>query len=152
MNEGSAKVSMWNPGAIANWSILFSPIFGGWLMSSNWKEIGDEKKAKSSMLWVYAGIALIVITLILNFFVLPEGKSANGLFLLYFVAWRFTSAKSQLIYVKNNLPDGYTKKGFIKPISIAISILFVYVALVLGVATAFTSSLPETQQIDTDYN
>lgn len=153
MNEENAKVSIWNPSGIANWSILFSPIFGGWLMSSNWKEIGDEKKAKSSMLWAYAGIALIVITLILNFFVLEEGKSSNGLFLIYFLAWRFTSARGQLKYVKENLSDGYHKKGWLKPILTAIGVLIGYIVFTVGIVTIFSdNSQSQPIHVDTDYN
>jgi membrane protease YdiL (CAAX protease family) len=139
MNEGNTKVSIWNPGAVANWSILFSPIFGAWLMSSNWKEIGNEAKAKSSMLWAYAGIALIVVTLLLNFFVLAEGKSSNGLFLIYFLAWRFTSARSQLKYVKEMYPNGYDKQSWMKPIGTTLGVIILYIGLIMGLAMATAS-------------
>lgn len=131
MVEEKSSIKLWNPGALANWSILFSPIFGAWLMSLNWKEMGDEGKAKTTMFWAYAGIILIVITILLNSFVLEEGKNSNGLFLIYFLAWRFTNARSQLKHIKETFPDGYTKKGLIKPIGIALGIFLVYFGLIV---------------------
>jgi len=142
MNEGNKKVSIWNPEAAAKWSILFSPIFGGWLISNNWKTLGNEKEAKASILWAYAGIALIVMTIILNFFVLSEGKSSKGLFFIYLLVWYFLSAKKQIKYIKETYSNEYDKKSWMKPIGIAIASFLVYILLAFGISTAAAASTP----------
>lgn len=34
------KITLWNPNAAVNWSVLFTPIFGAWIQAKNWKALG----------------------------------------------------------------------------------------------------------------
>ncbi len=123
----SAPVSLWNPNAAANWSFLFSPVFGAWLHAKNWSALGDQEKAKHSMYWVYGAIAVLMLAILL-----PE-KIGRAMGIGYLFGWYFSSARQQVKHVKEKLDNAYQKKGWGKPIGIAVAGLFAFV-LVAGVA------------------
>ena len=136
IKEINSETSLWNPNVTANWSILFTPIFGGLIMSSNWKMLGKKELSEKSLIWAYIGIALIIITIGISFYLISTGDiitagivslGMNIAFLIYFLVWRFTVAKEQIAYVKDTLPDGYSKKSWSKPF---LSILGLYAFLI----------------------
>ncbi len=131
----TASVALWNPNAAVNWSLLFSPIFGAWLHAKNWNSLGDERKAKQSMYWVYGGIVFSILALI-------PGKSWS-IGIVYLFGWYFLSAKQQIKYVKEKLDGVYEKKGLAKPIGIAIATLIGFVIVAGVIATNFDPNLQQ---------
>lgn len=87
------NLELWNPGAIANWSILLTPIIGAYLVSENWKALGQQEAAKKSKLW-FIVYPLIVLAL---FFV--EALPNNTLIFVLLI-WYLSDAKKQIDYVK----------------------------------------------------
>ncbi len=120
----TATVSLWNPNAAAWWSILFSPIFGAWLQAKNWSVLGDEGKAKQSMYWVYGGIAVGILSILVPI-----------IGLVYLICWWFFSARKQVKHVENNLNSAYVKKGWAKPIGIAVGSFFALL-VIIGISAA----------------
>jgi len=116
-SKGDPNTPLWNPSAIVNWSFLFSPIFGAFLMSKNWKAMGDEKRAKTSMIWMVFGIIIPAVTM------------GAGLF-PYYLIWYFVSAKSQISYIKEHYGTNYKKQSFVKPVLISACILAIPVVAV----------------------
>lgn len=115
-------LQLWNPNAAASWSLLFTPVFGAWLHAKNWNELNKTEKAKKSMWWVYIDI---VFLLVLPF--LPD--EVGGLpGILFILAWYFTSAKSQVKYIREHGIE-YQKKSWLKPILAGITGLLVYVGI-----------------------
>lgn len=52
---------LWNPNAAANWSLLFSPVFGALLQMKNWEALGEDDKAlNSKRRAIGAGVAILV--------------------------------------------------------------------------------------------
>lgn len=37
----AAAIALWNPNAAANWSLLFTPLFGAYLHMLNWRSLGE---------------------------------------------------------------------------------------------------------------
>ncbi|HCG7068563.1 hypothetical protein [Vibrio parahaemolyticus] len=134
---GSERVSLWNPNAVVGWSVLFSPIFGAWLHSKNWKELGEERNAKQSMNWVYGGVVVFILVIFI-----PE-KIASTISLGYLLSWYFSSGQQQVKHVRENLDNRYNKKSWLKPITIAVVGL---ASFVLSVSMASTYFDPETQK------
>jgi hypothetical protein len=131
MSESEQMVSspkLWNPNAAANWSLAFTPILGAWLHAKNWQELKQPDKAKSSMLWVYAGFVFLAV---LPF--LPEnvGYAPGFLFLL---AWYLLSARTQVKFIKDN-NIVYEKRRWKDPLLVGLAGLVVYVLLAIGVAS-----------------
>src|SRR5262245_19635945 len=58
-NAGPAP-PLWNPGAAAAWSFLFSPMFGSWLAARNWQALGERAHAKRQRWWIAATLVLAV--------------------------------------------------------------------------------------------
>ena len=133
----AATVSLWNPNAAANWSLLFSPLFGAWLHAKNWSALGDEGKAKQSMYWVYGAIAVLILAILL-----PE-KIGRSMGIGYLFGWYFSSAKQQVKHVKEKLDNTYQKKGWAKPIGIAVAGLAAFVIVAGVAATNFDSDLQQ---------
>lgn len=106
------EVALWNPNAAVNWSIVFSPAFGAYLHSLNWRAMGEDAKAEKSMLWVYATLAVIVLSMF------KEG--AYGIAWALLIAWYFLSARGQVTWVKEKLSGEYVKKSWRQPILYAI--------------------------------
>ena len=132
-----ATISLWNPNAAANWSLLFSPVFGAWLHAKNWSVLGDEGKAKQSMYWVYVGIAFLIFAILL-----PE-KISRSMGIGYLFGWYFSSAKQQTKHIKEKLNNEYEKKGWAKPIGIAVASLAAFIIVAGVVATNFDSDLQQ---------
>ena len=145
IQEINSSTDLWNPNVTANWSIIFTPIFGGFIMSNNWKTLGKEALSKKSLIWAYIGIALIVVNLASSLYLASIGDLItagivsgviNLTFVIYFLIWRFTVAKEQIAYFKETLTEGYTKKSWSKPM------LSVLAAFILLIAISFAQSFP----------
>lgn len=108
---------LWNPIAVANWSVLFTPIFGGYLLAKNWDSLGKKNLARRSMLWVVGGVIVLLVAL---------ANSGAVIFqFCYLVTWYFVSARSQAQYIKETLNSQYKKKGWLAPIVITLVIILV---------------------------
>lgn len=140
-----SNAALWNPNAAANWSLLFSPVFGACLHALNWRSLGETERAAASMKWVYGGVALLVFYLAVGFFVADE-KAADAVSRLtgfvYLLAWYFGSAKAQAKYVKEHFGTSYPRKSWGKPLLIAVGCFFGFfvLALIVGILLGAASA------------
>ena len=124
--------ALWNPAAAANWSLLFSPIFGAFLQMENWKALGQPEKAAKSRLWLLGSIAFF-ITLGISSLLMPESKDLDtlrrggGLVLL--LVWYYATGKSQHTYVITHFGKHYPHRSWAIPLLTALSIFVVYAGL-----------------------
>lgn len=132
------QIELWNPNAAANWSLLFTPIFGSYLQMKNWQALGKPEDANTAKNWI---IFTIIFILFINFatpFIWDDVEKvttiSRGLGFWYIIIWYFAYAKKQPKYVKEKLNDNYQKKSWIIPLISAVVILFIIVFLdmVLG--------------------
>ena len=131
-NTIKKDIKLWNPDASANWSLLFSIIFGAWLHAKNWEELGEAKKAKKSMLWVYSGITILIVNMITVELI---DKSFIAIFFWLLLIWYFLCARKQVKYIKDNNIK-YEKRTIYKPLGIA---LLANLALVIIIMSFDTS-------------
>ena len=128
---------LWNPSAAANWSLLFSPIFGALIHRENWKALGEPTKAKNATFWaVGAGLFILVLSLL----PLVGIEDTPGIvFLIYLFVWYFVSAQPQIKYVKEKFNNQYDKKGWGQPFSYGIlgSIACGVLIILLGALAAY---------------
>jgi|SRR5580658_3769343 hypothetical protein len=101
--------ALWNPGAAAWWSLLFSPAFGAFLHARNADAMGRVEEAKTNRVWFYVWIAYFVVTL--TPIHVPHGI-AGGLLLV----WYFTLGTNQVAYVKETWRDGYERRPWKTPL------------------------------------
>lgn len=140
-NEATVKtnVALWNPNATANWSLLFTPMFGAYLQAQNWRALGDEARAGKSMTWFYAGIGMLVLYILLAFLIRDEKMSdalARLIGLVFLLTWYFASGRAQAKYVKAQYGTAFLRKPWAKPLLIALGCFVGYfvAAVIVGVA------------------
>jgi hypothetical protein len=120
--------AIWNPFAAANWSLLFTPIFGAILLSMNWTALGESSRAKRALVWAFA-TPLVVIALVL--LGSAGGRGVAGLlqaalYFSYVAVWYFASARPQGSYVKSKYQEFYPRKPWTIPIIVGLVLLTVF--------------------------
>lgn len=129
----SATPALWNPNAAAAWSLMFGPLFGAWLHMKNWQTMGDSDKAAQNKGWLIGTLCFYVLTLVLTL-AFPESKlmdsmqRAAGLGLL--IGWYYHVGKWQQATVLARYGKDYPRKGWLKPLGMAVLMLVALVALV----------------------
>jgi uncharacterized membrane protein YfcA len=135
--QGEAAPALWNPGAAASWSLLFSPAFGAFLHMRNWEALGESDKAAAAKKWVVIYVVIIIGLSVAAAF-LPYNKAFPGLLRLcglsLLLGWYFASGKPQVDFVKSRYGKDYPKKRWGQPILIAVAAIIGFVFFVGGVA------------------
>lgn len=128
---------LWNPSAAANWSLLFSVVFGAVLHMKNWEALGEPAKAATSKKWAIGALIFFVVMVLFSVFSTND-KLADGLtrilgFLLL-ITWYFANGRAQQRYVLAKFGKNYPRKGWLKPIGWAILAIlgFIVVAGLIG--------------------
>jgi len=128
--------SLWNPNAASVWSILFTPVFGAWLHALNWRALGDPERERASMAWVYGGLALLALDLIIDSVVPDHAGFAveRTIEAAYLVAWYFRSARPQATLVKEKYGASFEHKSWRQPLLMALAGLGIYILLTIAIA------------------
>lgn len=149
MNADSTNVSkttpIWNPNAIANWSLLLSPIFGAWLSYLNWQTLGEADKAATSRYWLAASILwitaiAIVISLAGNW---TYRVAAIVGYILLLSAWYLAEGRKQNSYIKSRFSERYLKRGWQKPLTIALPLFMACQLVFWGIYAGMVSNAPQ---------
>lgn len=139
-----AAPPLWNPNAAACWSLLFSPIFGAWLHMKNWQAMGETDKAAASKTWIWLSVAFLVTFGLISGF-LPDSKTMDGLARFggigLLIAWYYNIGKSQNALVLARYGSDYPRKGWLKPLGIAllVCVAFFVVMVVIGVVAGIAT-------------
>ena len=142
-HTSSSNFALWNPNAAANWSLLFTPAFGAYLHAQNWRAMGEQDRASASMRWLFVGLALLAVYFLVGIFGEEEktGDSIDRIVAsVYLLSWYFGSAKAQAKHVKEKYGASYPRKGWGKPLLVAVGCfvgffaLTVLVGVVVGIA------------------
>lgn len=133
--------SFWNPIALSNWSFFLLPVFGAYLVTENYKAMGNTTEAKKSMDWLYISIAVILAGWLLvgvsGGFSRTSSMYAFGIFVLAylttFLVWNFRSARKQHRYILSVYGKNYARQpwGKVLAIGIAANIGYSFVIRVL---------------------
>jgi hypothetical protein len=128
-----ADPPLWNPNAAASWSLLFSPIFGAFLHMRNWEALGQLEKAATSKIWVIGNIVFYILVAVAAV-VLPDSKGLDALGRIggigLLLAWYYGIGKSQQVFVVGRFGTSYPRRGWLKPILVAIGVLFAFIVVV----------------------
>ena len=132
---------LWNPGAAANWSLLFSPAFGAFLHMKNWEALGEPDKAAAAKKWVVLTLIVLALLPVATVLLANNGSMAavprlTGIVLLF--GWYFSNGRGQMAYVNSKFGKRYPRRGWGKPVLIAVSALvgFYIYAVVVVIAGA----------------
>lgn len=146
VRDTATMPALWNPNAAANWSLLFTPAFGSYLHAQNWLALGNEDKAKSSMVWFYLTFGYLAACVV-GTIILPDSQLVDRMFRLVgttlLIAWYLTLGREQAGYVKEQFGVSYERRSWLKPIFTAIASLFAYLiaaAIIVAATEMFSGS------------
>jgi len=137
--RAAARPALWNPGAAASWSLLLTPIFGSLLHMANWRALGEPEKAETSRRWALANVAYIALV-VLTGLVLPDSRGIDALTriggLALLIGWYYAIGKSQQAFVLARFGRDYPRRGWLRPIGLAVLAMlgFMVAAGIVGAA------------------
>jgi len=131
--------ALWNPGAAARWSLIFTPTFGAILHAKNWAALGEMEKARGQRIWAIANLVYVLVV-IAGSAMLPDSKGLDAIVrfsgLGILLAWYFTGGKVQVAYVKEHFGDNYPRRGWGAPLLIAVACFAALVGVMIAVLVA----------------
>ncbi len=120
--EALEAPALWNPNVAANWSLIFTPIFGAYLHWKNWVALGQSQKAGLAQKWFYSAIGLMGVYP-LQLVVLPNMRIAEELVrltgIVFLLSWYFGPARDQSKFVKDRFETSYPHRAWEKPLGLA---------------------------------
>jgi hypothetical protein len=135
VGRGLTPPPLWNPGAAANWSLLFSPAFGAFLHMKNWEALGEPAKASTAKVWAIVTLVVIVGTAVAAA-LMPTNNALGGfsrlIGIVLLISWYASSGRGQMAYVKTQFGKDYPRKGWGKPLLIAVLAFIGFIALTIG--------------------
>jgi hypothetical protein len=84
-----AGQAIWNPLAVACWSVVFTPAFGAYLLMRNWQTLGESRQAALARVWFCFSLGLLGVQLLsaaINRRLNSESNLMDWLGLLYLAA------------------------------------------------------------------
>lgn len=135
---------LWNPNAAANWSLLFSPAFGAFLHMKNWQALGQPNKATSAKIWFVLSLVVLAgltCASVIGPYSKQQAGSVRTVGFLVLLAWYFGSARGQASYVKTRFGNTYPRRGWSKPLAVAVLALFALIVIVAVLAVVLKSAV-----------
>ena len=111
--KDSPAAALWNPTAIALWSVPFSPLFGAWLHMHNWTALGDARQADVARRWFNALLILMVFNVLVEAIgerVNSSAGMASWISLAAFVAWYALAARPHAKAVRERAGSAYQRR------------------------------------------
>lgn len=107
--------ALWNPHAAGNWNLLFTPVFGSFLIWKNWQAIGERTRGRA---WFIISVVVLLPSIV-----------APGLAFLYLIIWYFSSVKRQARLVHERWGTAYPRRAWRKPLLVGLGAWVVLVVL-----------------------
>jgi hypothetical protein len=124
---------------VAAWSLLFSPVFGGWLLAANWRAMDEPARALHARRWARIAFTMLVLGL-LDAYVQPKPAAithgVEALAVAFVITWYFVSAREQVRAVSARWGDAYPRRGWAVPLACAVPAWFAYFAAMLALTVA----------------
>ncbi|ULJ69367.1 hypothetical protein MIS45_00330 [Wielerella bovis] len=134
-NEAEQSIlQLWQPEIIMLLALIFSPIFGAWLVAMNWREIGEDADAQFNLYVVWGLIALALLMVLVSSVTGMVVSPLLSVMVAVFVwaCWFGLLGREQLNFVRNELDNVYEYKSWLKPIIVLlIGILVYFVCIIL---------------------
>jgi hypothetical protein len=140
--SGAEVPALWNPNAAALWSLIFSPAFGAFLHMLNWQAMGQPAKAQFSRVWAIGTLVFIFVVAVLGTVIPALDVLPNSTGLVPLFAWYFSAARDQIKTVQERYGRDYPRRGWGKPILIAIGAIIALFAVAVAVVMVFGPDEP----------
>jgi hypothetical protein len=124
--------AIWNPAAVACWSIVFTPAFGAYLLMRNWETLGDSRQALIARKWYCFSLGLLAVQLLsaaIDSRVNSESNLMHWIGLAYLLGWWFGAALPQMWLVRSRFGSDYERRGWDAALMAAVMAGVLYFAL-----------------------
>jgi len=125
--------ALWNPGAAASWSLIFSPAFGAYIHARNAEVMGRTEEAKANRLWFYGSLGYLVLVSLSVFVPSIPDAVFRGAAIGLLVGWYFAQGNKQVQHVKNIYENSYQHKPWGKPLGIALGCFIGFIVIIIMV-------------------
>ena len=116
--ESAQAPPLWNPNAAANWSLLFTPMFGAWLQMQNWQALGEARRADSAKTWLALSTVVLATSLFFDL-ITPRSLMAaltTPLGVLWLLVWYFASGRPHARWVAARFGRNYPRQPWMNPL------------------------------------
>jgi hypothetical protein len=105
--------ALWRPSAVAVWSLVFTPVFGSYLLMRNWQALGQPHAAAAARRWLLASLGVLGLEL----FAGAINRRLNGGFplvqwlaLAWLGLWLLAAAMPQWQLVRRRFGRAYARR------------------------------------------
>lgn len=112
--------ALWSPNTAGILSLLFSPVFGSYIIAKNWEALGEGSKQESAEKWLWASVGIMILSAL-----------ASVIAFLYIIIWYFVVNRPQARYIKEKYPEGHSERGWKNPVLVALAINIVFISLII---------------------
>jgi hypothetical protein len=129
LRQASSAHALWNPSAVACWSVIFTPAFGAFLLMRNWEALGDVRQAAAARKWFVFGMGLLVVRLLsgaVNTRLNTESNLVHWAGWLYLLAWWVLEAAPQARLVRRRLGADFPRQAWDYALLLAVMAGFAY--------------------------
>ena len=145
---------LYNPLMCMIFTLLFTPMFGGFLQGLNWRELGEHELAARSMAWVRWSFFTFAAYTISEPFIdeIPFCRYLMiALFLGFWISWSISLGWRQVTYVRKYLNNVYERRFMGRAFMIGafgwVAYTAVALTMVLFLHVTGIEPLPETAPI-----
>lgn len=116
--DSAQAPSLWNPNATANWSLLFTPMFGSWLQMQNWRALGESRRADSAQTWMVLSTIILVGSVFLRLVAprSPWSALTTPLGFVWLLVWYFASGRPHARWVAERFGKNYPRQPWSNPL------------------------------------
>lgn len=119
------RAALWNPDAAACWSLLFTPLFGTYLLIRNWEALGQPKRALHTCWW----FGIILVALIVNFYISLLNNEISPMqmsHVMLLLVWYIGVASPQERFVRERFGTDYARRSWALALPCALVLLVAY--------------------------
>lgn len=127
-------LKLWNPNAVGCWALLFTPIFGSYLLYKNAKQLNDLESQSKAKNWIIAGFAIWIISIFCMIQFPNNTGLTNGFSFWYLILWYFFLVRKQVEKLENQCGGHYLRFSQ-KEWFISILIGVVFRAILIGLSS-----------------
>lgn len=131
-----AAPPLWNPNAAANWSLLFTPVFGALVQMKNWQALEEPGEATTARNWAILTVVVMIALPIADLFLVSSRSTLRlpqSLGWIPLIAWYFAHGRSQIRYVKERFGNDYPRRNLAVPLLVAFATILGVVGLLMAV-------------------
>lgn len=118
------SAALWRPSAVALWSLVFTPVFGSYLLMRNWQALGQPRAAGMARHWLRASLLMLALELCAG----AINRRLNGgsplvqwLALAWLGLWLLAAAMPQWQLVRRRFGRAYARRDWNAALAAAVA-------------------------------